>query len=369
MSSPFARAAVGLGAASLLLVACGSGGDGDSGDSGGSGDSSTSLTLTFSTTQPSFDWGLIGGVAKGAGFFEDEGLDVDLETASGGSAAVQSLVAGQSDVVTTVPSDVMAANQTGGADVKCFDANTTGFNLFPAVPPDSDIETYGDLAGKNVAVTSPATSTIPIMKAMAAREGADPNAITFLPIPPGATAAKALEDGQVDALGYWDTQYSIMKGLGIDLRPVEPAEGVDGPTFALCYAATTEWLEKNPDQAEAFGRAVARAYVFIKTNPEAAARITLDMYPELQSSAGGLEEAVEAGVLQITGRLPFLEPVDGKIGYVTDAQVDNAIQLQVEAGLIKTGLAADDIWTDQFVEEFNKIDQAAVEEQAENYEE
>lgn len=359
MASKVTMAVAAVCLAASTLAACGSP------DAG----SSTTLTLTFSTKEPSFDFGLIGGVAKGAGLFEDEGLDVKLETASGGSATVQSLVAGQSDVVTAVPSDVMAANQNSDADVKCFDANTTGFNLFPAVAADSKLTTYGDLAGHKVAVASLATSTITVIKAMAKREGADPEKITFVPITPGTTAIHALQSGEVDALGYWDTQYAVMGALGLKLRPIHAREDIEDPSFALCYATTTEWLEKNPKVAAAFGRAAARAYVFIKTNPEAAARITLDMYPQLHSSSGDTKSDVENGVTQMKGRLPYMAPVDGKIGYVTQAQVQNAIDLQVEAGLIEEGLKPSDIWTDELINEINKIDQQEAENRAKDYKE
>lgn len=358
MPRKFVTTVAALCAASVVLAGCG-------GASGGgtSSDGLRPLTLTFSTKETSFDFGLLGAVAKGAGFFEDEGLDVTLETVAGGSASVQTLAAGQSDIATTVPSDIMTAAQKG-ADVKCFQAIITGFNIFPAAPESSGITTYGDLAGKRVGVASLASSTPPLIKAMVAREGADPDSVEFVPITPGAPAIHAVQTGQVDALGYWDTQYAIMADLGLKLRPIEAKQGVTGPTFAHCYAATTDWLAKNHDVAAAFGRAAARGYVFIKANPEAAARITLDMYPQLRSSSGDLEKDVQAGVRQIVGRLPYMEPVEGKIGYVSQDQVADSIKLQIESGRITEGLKPADIWTDEFVGEINEIDQQAVEKQA-----
>lgn len=349
------KALAGACAASLLLTACGG-----SGNSGGS----DKLTLTFSTKEVSFSFALLGAVAQDGGFFEDENLNVNIETTQGGGAAVQSLVAGQSDVVTTVPSDVMAARQGGGADVKCFAALITGFNLFPAAPAESDIKTYGDLAGKRVAVTSLSSSTPPLIKAMAEKEGADASTIEFIPVTPGPSALQALQSGKVDVLGYWDTHYASMAGFGVELRPIEAKEGIPNPSFALCYAATTEWLEENPEIAASFGRATAGAYVFTRANPRAAAELTLDAYPQLQSSSADREEDIESGIREIEARLAVSEPVDGKIGYVTREQVQNAIDLQQASGAIKEGLGPDDIWTDEFIDEINKIDVKDVEEQA-----
>jgi NitT/TauT family transport system substrate-binding protein len=361
MARRFVPTVVALCAASAVLAACG----GTSGEER-SPDGLTPLTLTFSTKETSFDFGLLGAVAKGAGFFEEEGLDVTLETVAGGSASVQTLVAGQSDVATTVPADIMTAAQKG-ADVKCFQAIITGFNIFPAAPQESGIRTYGDLAGKRVGVASLASSTPPLIKAMVAREGADPAAVEFVPITPGAPAIHAVQTGEVDALGYWDTQYAIMANLGLDLRPIEAKQGVTGPTFAHCYAATSNWLQENHDVAAAFGRAAARGYVFIRTNPEAAARITLETYPQLRSSTGDLEKDVQAGVRQIVGRLPYMEPVDGRIGYVAREQVQDSIELQIESGLVTGGLTPDDIWTDELVDEINQIDLGEVEKRAKEH--
>jgi NitT/TauT family transport system substrate-binding protein len=332
-----------------------------------SGDALRPLTLTFSTKEASYSFALLGAVAKGAGFFEDEGLDVTIETTQGGAAAVQSLVAGQSDVVTTVPSDIMAARQTGGADVVCFQALITGFNLFPAAPVDSDVRTYQDLAGKRIAVTSLSSSTPPLIRAMTRKEGADPQSITFVPVPPGAPALHALRSGEVDVLGYWDTQYAAMAGLGLELRPVHAKEGIDDPSFALGFAATSEWLRTHPDDAAAFGRATARAYLFTKANPAAAAAITKELYPQLQSSSGDERKDIESGVREIQARLALSEPVDDKIGYVTTSQVEKAIQLQVDSGAITPGLAPRDIWTDEFIDEINTIDRQDAENRAKNY--
>lgn len=359
----FVVSLLGLCSVSLMVAACGGAGE------SGSGGSPGQLTLTFSSKEASYSFALLGAVAKGAGFFEDEGLDVTIETTQGGAAAVQSLVAGQSDVVTTVPSDIMAATQKGGADVRCFQALITGFNLFPAAPLDSGVTTYQDLAGKRVAVTSLSSSTPPLIKAMTKKEGADPESITFVPVAPGAPAMHALQSGEVDVLGYWDTQYAAMAGLGLELRPVHAKQGVDDPSFALGFAATSEWLQANRDDAVAFGRATARAYVFTKTNPEAAAAITLEQFPQLQSSSGDRQKDIESGVREIQARLALSEPVDGKIGYVTLPQVEKAIQLQVDSGAIREGLAPGEIWTDEFIDEINKIDHQDAENRAKNYQE
>jgi NitT/TauT family transport system substrate-binding protein len=349
-----------------LFSACGSDSDSDDGDESSGG--TKQVTLAFSTKAASYSFALLGAVAEGAGFFEEEGLDVRVETTDGSSAAVQTLAAGRADIVTAVPADIMAVNQTGNADVKGFHTLTTGYNLYPVVPSDSDITTYGDLAGKRVAVVSLASGTIPGMKALAQAEGANPDEIEFLPVTPGAAMISALEAGDVDVLGYWDTLYTALEDQGIDYRKLEVADEANEPAFALVYAATSEWLQDNPETAAAFGRAAAKAYLFAMTNPEAAARMTLEQYPQLQSTGGSAEDSIATGAREISTRLETCQLVDDKFGYVTEDQVAGAIELQRVAGAVTSDLQPSDIWTDEYIDEINDFDRGEVEQLAETFE-
>lgn len=67
------------------------------------------------------------------------------------------------------------------------------------------------------------------------------------------------------------------------------------------------------------------------------------------------------------GRLPYMEPVDGRIGYVAREQVQDSIELQIESGLVTGGLSPDDIWTDELVDEINQIDLGEVEKRAKEH--
>jgi len=188
----------------------------------------------------------------------------------------------------------------------------------------------------------------------------------LLPVQAGAPLINALKKKQVDAIGYWDTIYDTVKSQGFNLTRVMPAKGQE-PAFTTCYVARNDWLEKNPKAAAALSRAQAKAYLFAATNPEAAAKVTLKVHPTLRPTSQSEQEAIASGVAQIASRLSNIKIVDDKLGYVTQDQVANAVDLAFEGGVIKERVAPDTVFTDKFIDDANSFDRAKVIEFAKTY--
>ncbi len=132
-----------------------------------------------------------------AGFFEEEGLEVELKSARGSALGAQLVVTGQADVVHAGTSvGLMVPASKGSPLVAFYNMITQNFQM-PAVPEDSPIKTLKDLKGKKLGVIGQATATIPIVKAVLEDAGVDPNKeVTFVDVGYGAQAAAALEAGQ-----------------------------------------------------------------------------------------------------------------------------------------------------------------------------
>jgi NitT/TauT family transport system substrate-binding protein len=296
------------------------------------------------------------------GYFEEEGLDVTVEIAEGSVLALQSLETGSSDVVVVGTAPLMSGI-SAGSTAKAFASVVTGSYAYPAVLPDSPIKTFLDLQGATVGVPSLQSGSIPFTRGLIALAGGDPETVEFLPVGFGAPALAALQSGQIDALGLWDTAYEVIKGLGQDLRFIESDES-KSLGFQVVYAAKSAWIEENPEIALGMTRAMNKAYVFASENPEAALQDCWDEYPNLIPTGVDIDEARKAGLAAVNARLSASGPVDGLYGYSTDEQVQTFYSLQVAAGTVKPGITVSQLWTDEFIEAANDFDVDAIKEQA-----
>lgn len=342
----FRRSTAGLVATAFLITGCGGSDEEDSSEGQGQSGELTEVTVAL-TAPPNVSHAIYDCVPRMAGFFEDEGLNVTTEITEGTSAGLQALDSGVVDVVVAGASALMVANQAG-SEFLAFHTSVTSNYAYPAVLPDSDIETLADLEGRSVGVPSAASGSVPHTKGLVASEGGDPNSITFLPVGVGAEALSALQNGDVDAIAHWDTVYADMESTGAELRYLE-SDVADELGFQVVYTARADWLSENEDVAEGMARAANKAYVFAEENPEAAVRACWKAFPTLVPTGVDEETAVANAVTSFEARLPASGPVDGVYGNSTDAGIEAFLGLQVDAGAVQPGMSPDDVWTDKYV--------------------
>lgn len=262
----------------LALAACGS-------DDGleESEDGLTKLTVYHITTLDSTP--LYLGVEEG--FFEEEGLDVEVKIAESGSAIIPSVVNGESPIgYANVVSDLAAIDQ--GLDIK-FVSNCCGVagideestsGVF--VMPDSDIESPADLAGKTIAVNSTKNLgdvTIPVALE---NQGIDFSGIEYVPMN-FADMSAALERGDVDAIWMVEPFQTIAEDNGYRRVMSNFAEAFPDSTLGY-YITSGDFAEENPETVAAFQRAMSRSNEFATENH--------DRLRELAVSEIGLTEEV-----------------------------------------------------------------------------
>lgn len=267
---------------SLALAACGSDDGLDESEDG-----LTKLTVYHITTLDSTP--LYLGVEEG--FFEDEGLDVEVKIAESGSAIIPSVVNGESPIgYANVVSDLAAIDQ--GLDIR-FVSNCCGVagvdeestsNVF--VLPDSDIQSAEDLAGKTIAVNSTKNlGDVTIPEALE-NKGIDPSGIEYIPMNYSDMSA-ALERGDVDAIWMVEPFQTIAEDNGY--RPVLANFAEAFPNSTLGYYITSaDFAEENPEVVASFQRAMSRSNEFANENH--------DRLRELAVSKIGLTEDVASRV-------------------------------------------------------------------------
>lgn len=294
------------------------------------------------------------------GFFEEEGLDVEINLADGGNAAAQAMAGGRADVTLTASSAVYGAiNQDMKA--KMFCSLLTSTHVMPAAPVDSDVESLEDFRGKSVGVPSVANAATTVLRAALAEVGVDPDTdVSIIPIGTGADAATAIERGNVQALSMVDSHYAGLENQGLEFNYfITPL--LEKLVFNQVLTATDEWAEKYPEGPAKFGRAVAKATLYAQENPEESIKIHWEEYPESQPTGEDEETALEEAMHVFTTRVDKTELEEGQKWCDAETESVQATgDFLADQGVIEQVLDVDQYWTDQYVEEINNFDEQSV---------
>ncbi|PWR01144.1 ABC transporter substrate-binding protein [Meridianimarinicoccus roseus] len=199
--------------------------------------------------------------AIGEGYFEDEGLILDVQAVDGSSSVLQAMSAGQAEIGAPGPGPVLGA-RSRGLDVKFI------YNLYPKsvfgllVPAESDITEPGDLAGTVVGVGTADGAEVSFAEAILNGAGLSrPDDFTFLPVGDGGTAAVAFLREEVAGYAGAVSDAAILASRGIELREITPEEYLG--FFGNGYAVLESYMSENPEVVEGFGRALVRGMEFM----------------------------------------------------------------------------------------------------------
>jgi NitT/TauT family transport system substrate-binding protein len=293
------RSAAGAAAAllaSIALAACGGGSDESSGDDGSESSSDGGLT-TVRVGETNGIPSAFLEFALAQGFFEDQGIDLQLDTSAGGAAAIPGMLSGDLDITGgNSVSALLAAYQ--GLPITLIAPGTFGTDDpesdFSAVlvPEDSDIESAADLPGHSVSVnTLQNVGDITISEATR-NAGGDPDGIDYteLGFP---DMLPALDSGNIDAA--WVIEPFATIGIQNGDRVVAYPYAESYPNLQIgVFQTTTEYAESNPEIIEAVRAALDATVEAVQADPEA-------FRDELAASAGIDPEVAAEMVLPVYG--------------------------------------------------------------------
>ncbi|MEV4565466.1 ABC transporter substrate-binding protein [Nonomuraea sp. NPDC049419] len=349
--------AVAVLCAVVTLSACGSGSG-----SGGSAESGGLTPVTFAMASPSWNAGYaVMAVVEAEGFYEQEGLKVTTNLFPSATQAAQQVAGGGADLglMTVEP---VAIGHDKDLDLAYFSSYWAKWIYSLQVPDGSAVRSIADLKGKKIGVSAVASSGATFARTAMELNGLGQNGATLVPIGAGAQQINAIKSGQVDALALWDIQYQIVRNAGVTLTPLPVKETADA--WGGGFATSRKNLEAKKDVLERFGRAVAKAFVFAKANPEAAIRDLWKLYPETRGSEPE-EKALADGVKVLEVRLDGQGFDDKTLGRIDEAAFTRSLDFMASAGLIKK-FPAKEIYTDAMFKAFNEFSYDEVVKQAES---
>jgi NitT/TauT family transport system substrate-binding protein len=348
----------------IFTAACG-GADQAGSDSKGKKDK---FEILLSSQHSTFYFPLY--IAEGAGFFEEENLDVELIPSKGSGAAVQQLVAGNAQSALPGPASIMIGKSQGN-DLKVVYTYLYNDVFGVIVANDSPITDFSQLKGKVLGISEYAGGEVPLVNGLMSmydlQEGKD---VDIIPVGFGAAAVEALTNGTIDAYASSVIDFAIMEAAGYDFRWINPEEATGFP--ANSFTVQTEELEKNPDVLIRVARAIAKATLFAHTNQDAAVDILAKAIPEEFNP-------VEDGRAFFEGMLQLAVPpegVDGVFGQHSVQGWKNYQDFLLAGGpadpedtsdILKEPVDIESILTEELLEDINDFDRDAVIEKAKNW--
>ena len=301
------------------------------------------------------------------GFFEEEGLDVEILEFQGTGVLIPQMVSKR--VLIGYPNpDALIVSREPGKDwlpLKFFYNNTRISGWEFVVLKDSEIQSIADLKGKRLGVGALTWGNIPITTALLEENditvGED---IQLVPVGVGGPAFLALQNRNVDALNLFDSQHATLEAQGVDIRRLDMGEKYTS-LFSNGFIAHEDTIEEQPEVLAGFGRAFAKATIVCDENPEYCVEAFWERYPNQRPSEGTEEEQLAAGVTIMTARtkkfLTFNEGEEPQLGRFPAEGWENFVDVLHAGGqLSTTDIDVSTLYTNQFVDEFNSFDEEAI---------
>ena len=290
--------------------------DSESGDTAdAASDSKGSLrVLTYNNVVGHID----SVLAYAAGYYEDEGLDIQMTYNNSNPDNIQALLQDKADLVSAGATAVLNYIDQGSDIVIIGGQMSEGATLYSLPERADEFSELSDatLDGKKVGVTRLSTGDIAFRKVLKDK-GVDLSKINFVELDSQATVVEAVKKGEVDLGVAFLTYRQSAEAQG--LIPVSYLDGEDEwPGFICCRMFTTrEKLEENRDAYVAALKANIRAYALLKTDEEQTVKYALQ---ELETE----EETVRGQVYEY-----------GHIGFDPNPDVKNTeafFQAMVDIG-------------------------------------
>ena len=199
---------------------------------------------------------LYAGVENG--FFADQNIEVEF------------LYAGASDILTNIAAgnvnfgfpngDAVVAAAANGLPIKVV--HTTyqrGIGALLA-KKESGIETYADLKGKTVAVTSLGSPNYLQLQVGLAKEGLSVDDVKVEVVSSGAIV-QTLQSDDVDAIVFSELRKYALEAAGYDVTMILSNDFL--PSFGNVVVTSADTLTNNPDLVKRFTSAVTKSYEWV----------------------------------------------------------------------------------------------------------
>jgi NitT/TauT family transport system substrate-binding protein len=277
-------------------------------------------------------------VAKEKGFYEKEGLDVEIKEGGVDSPSIQDVLSGNSDFGIAGADDLIVAVSKGNP----IKAVAVIYKISPVTYfslKEKGIEKPQDLIGKNVGIKS-GTGTTYSYYAMLKNLGIDKSKINERAV---GYDLNMLYNGTVDVWpGFRINEPLTAIEQGYEVNELYPEDwGVS--LYADVIITTNEKIEKNPEQVRKFVKATMEGWQYTIENEDEADNITM---------AYAINSNKEHQKAMLHASVPLINTGDSPIGMMEKTKWENAYKILKENNLIENEFEIEDAYTTQFFGEF-----------------
>jgi len=276
-------------------------------------------------------------VAIENGYYEEEGLKVNIRFPSNSNDAISLVAAGQADIGLYYQPDVIQARANQNVPVKSIGAVVqTPLSIVLALA-EKEIAAPEDLEGKIVGYAGTELSEAYI-RHMMAYAGADFDSVTMIDV--GFDLMSSMTTGNVDATIGCLVNHEVpqMQEEGFEVNWFR-LDDYGVPTYYEgVFLANDKLIEQDPEVLKAFLRASARGFAQMQADPEAALAALMR---NQNAENFPLSETVERS--SMTMLLPLMADEDTKFLTQTDACWQNMSDWMLEQGLIDRAVEVDEV--------------------------
>ncbi|MEO5901551.1 MAG: ABC transporter substrate-binding protein [Ilumatobacteraceae bacterium] len=234
-------------------------------------------------------------VALSKGYFKDEGIDAQFIAGGSGINPLSLVESGQVMMADANGSDILTA-VSKNIPLQCFGTIYQSTpNALMSLGTDP-LMTLADLKGKTVGLP---TGEQQLLTAMLKQAGVDPTTVNMVSV---GSDPSVLTSGQIQGyIGYGTQQGLSLQKSGVDVKIVY-FDQLGDPDYGNAFFATTDTLKDKADLVTRWLKADLRGWQDYVADPEAAAKLTWDLYnTETQAVLVNEQESAKAAVPLITG--------------------------------------------------------------------
>jgi NitT/TauT family transport system substrate-binding protein len=211
-------------------------------------------------------------LAERLGYFKDEGLDVQILDFAGGSKALQAMMGGSADVVAGGFDHVIIL-RARGQKLKAFVLMVATPSLALGISKQRAVsyKSPRDLKGMKIGVTAPGSSTHIFVNHLLASVGLSPDDVSIIGVGTGPTAVAAMRAGRIDAIVNVEPAITMLeRSRTIKVVTETMSEAGSRAVFGDLLPAGSlytkeEFLQRNPETAQALANAMVRALKWLRT--------------------------------------------------------------------------------------------------------
>ncbi len=271
------------------------------------------------------------------GYYEEEGLKVNIRFPSNANDAISLVAAGQADIGLYYQQDVIQARADQSIPVKSIGAVVQGpLNIILSLK-EKNITSPEDLVGKTIGYAGTELSEA-LIRSIMTDVGADYSDVKMVDV--GFDLMSSMTTGNVDATIGCLVNHEVpqMEEEGFEVNWFDLDEYGVPTYYEGIFLANDKAIEQDSETLKAFLRASAKGFADMKADPEAALKTLLDNQSEENFP---LSETVERKSMEVL--LPMMETADASFLSQSDECWQENIDWMLEQGLIDQAVSLDDV--------------------------